>query len=560
LSQREEQLAIELDAALRLHELSTHLINGRGIEALFDQVLDAAVAIMHSDFASMQVAERNHQNVPELRLLAYRGFHPESARHWQIVGMDDQASCGAALRNCERVCIRDTEEWEILKGTADLVAYRRSGIRAVQSTPLISRSSRLLGMISTHWRQPYLPSQSELRTFDILARQVADLIERKQSEDRLCEAARRKDEFLATLAHELRNPLAPIRSAAQVLAKPGVPDQTLSWCRVVIERQVAHMVRLLDDLLDVSRISRNRLQLYKARVTLASVLESAIETSRPGIDAAGHKLIVSLPRGPVYLDADFVRLTQVFANLLNNAAKYTPSGGEIRLTAEMRGETPDEIAVCVKDTGMGIAEDMLPRLFQMFSQGDSISLAARDGLGIGLALAKAIVEMHGGTVSARSEGQGSGSEFLVRLPILVAAARESESRRTSVDETTFVAARRVLVVDDNRDAADTLAALLRLDEVEVDTARDGRECIEKAAALLPDVILLDIGLPEMDGYEVCRRIRATQWGRSVVVVALSGWGQQEDHRKSREAGFDGHLVKPVDRASLVEWLGNRALA
>jgi signal transduction histidine kinase/CheY-like chemotaxis protein len=558
LSAREEQLAIELNAALRLHELSTHLINGQGIDALFDHVLDAAVAIMHSDFASMQVAELNQQNLPVLRLLAYRGFHPESARHWQIVGMDDQASCGAALRSCERVCIRDTEAWDALAGTADLAAYRRSGIRAVQSTPLISRSGGLLGMISTHWMEPYSPSQRELRTFDILARQVADLIERKQSEDRLCEAARRKDEFLATLAHELRNPLAPIRSAAQILAKPGVSDQTMSWCRVVIERQVAHMARLLDDLLDVSRISRNRLALHKARVTLASVLESAIETSRPLIDAAGHELTVSLPTDPVYLDADLVRLAQVFSNLLNNAAKYTPTGGEIRLTAEMRDETPDEIAVCVKDTGMGITAEMLPRLFQMFSQADSSSVATRDGLGIGLALAKAVVEMHAGTVSAHSEGRGRGSEFLVRLPILLAAASHPESQRASVAETALVNPRRILIVDDNRDAADTLAALLQLDGMEAITARDGLDGIEKATALQPDLILLDIGLPEMDGYEVCRRIRETHWGRSVVVLALSGWGQQEDHRKSHEAGFDGHLLKPVDRARLVKWLGNGA--
>jgi signal transduction histidine kinase/ActR/RegA family two-component response regulator len=559
LSAREERLAVELNAVLRLQELSTHLINGHGIDALFDHVLDTAVAIMHSDFSSMQVAELNRENALVLRLLAYRGFHPESARHWQIVGTDDQTSCGAALRNSERVCIRDTEAWDALSGTADLVAYRRSGIRAVQSTPLISRSGEFLGMISTHWRQPYLPSESALRTFDILARQVADLIERKQSEDRLCEAGRRKDEFLATLAHELRNPLAPIRSAAQVLAKPGIPDQTISWCQVVIERQVAHMARLLDDLLDVSRISRNRLALYKARVTLASVFESAIETSRPVIDAAGHELMVTLPRNPVYLEADLVRLAQVFSNLLNNAAKYTPNGGEIRLTAEMRGEMPDEIMVSIKDNGMGIAEDMLPRLFQMFSQAESSSMATRNGLGIGLALAKAFVELHGGTVSARSEGRGRGSEFLVRLPILVATAGRPGCQRTSMEEeATPLSTRRILIVDDNRDAADTLAALLQLDGVEAVIARDGLEGVKKATAFLPDVILLDIGLPEMDGYEVCRRIRETQRGRSVVVLALSGWGQQQDHRKSHEAGFDGHLVKPVDHGSLLKWLGKRA--
>jgi signal transduction histidine kinase len=559
LSPREERLAIELNAVLRLQELSTHLINGHGIDALFDHVLDTAVAIMHSDFSSMQVAELNRENALVLRLLAYRGFHPESARHWQIVGMDDQTSCGEALRNSERVCIPDTEAWDALSGTPDLVAYRRSEIRAVQSTPLISRSGEFLGMISTHWRQTYLPSESELRTFDILARQVADLIERKKSEDRLCEAGRRKDEFLATLAHELRNPLAPIRSAAQVLAKPGIPDHTISWCQVVIERQVAHMARLLDDLLDVSRISRNRLALYKARVTLASIVESAIETSRPVIDAAGHELLVTLPRDPVYLEADLVRLAQVFSNLLNNAAKYTPNGGEIRLTAEMRDEMPDEIMVCIKDNGTGITEDMLPRLFQMFSQAESSSMAARDGLGIGLALAKAFVELHGGTVSVRSEGRGRGSEFLVRLPILVATASRPESQRTSVEEgATPVSPRRVLIVDDNRDAADTLAALLQLDGVEAVIARDGLEGIKKATAFLPDVILLDIGLPEMDGYEVCRRIRETQSGRSVVVLALSGWGQRQDHQKSHEAGFDGHLVKPVDHGSLVRWLGTRA--
>lgn len=559
MSAREEQLARELNAVLRLQELSTHFINGQGTDAIFDHVLDTAVAIMHSDFASMQVAELNRENVPALRLLGYRGFHPESARHWQVVGMDDQASCGVALRNCERVCIPDTEDWQDLIGTADLAAYRRSGIRAVQSTPLFSRSRRWLGMISTHWKQPYLPSESELRTFDLLARQVADLIERKQFEDRLCTEAQRKDEFLATLAHELRNPLAPIRNAAQVLAKPRIPDQTVSWCRVVIERQVAHMARLLDDLLDVSRVSRNGLALYKSGITLASVVESAIETSRPVLDAAGHELIVTLPRDPVYLDADLVRLAQVFSNLLNNAAKYTPNGGKIRLTAEMRDEMPDELVVCVKDNGTGIAEDMLPRLFQMFSQADSSSMATRDGLGIGLALAKAVVELHGGRISAHSEGRGRGSEFLVRLPILTAAVDKPDSQRTSVvDDTALVPARRILIVDDNRDAADTLAAVLLLDGVEAITARDGLEGIEKATAFQPDVIFLDIGLPQMDGYEVCRRIRQTQWGRSVVVLALSGWGQQQDHQKSHEAGFDGHLVKPVDHASLVNWLGNRA--
>lgn len=558
-AENEQRLAADLNASMRLHELSVHLVNGGGFEALFEHVLDTAVAIMHSDAASMQMAEPKGQGATVLRLLAHRGFHAESARHWEIVGTDDQASCGVALRSGARICISDTEQCEEMRGTADLLAYRKSNIRAVQSTPLVSRSGRLLGMISTHWRQPYAPSESELRTFDILARQVADLIERKQYEEKMREIDQRKDEFLATLAHELRNPLAPIRNAVEVLRKAAPSHPQVLWSREVIERQVEHMARLLEDLLDVSRISRNRVHLRTSRITLASAIESALETSRPLLEAGHHNVTVKLPEEPVHLDADLIRLSQVFSNLLNNAAKYTPEGGQVWVSAELenRNDSPRQVAVSVKDNGIGIAADLLPRLFQMFTQAEPALTRAQGGLGIGLAVTKKLVELHGGTVVARSAGQGCGTEFIVRLPVLTEQAQIA-ARPTYADEPIPMSGQRILVVDDNRDNADSLAGLLNIAGLLSCTAYDGLEAIEQAEAFQPDVIVLDIGLPKMNGYEVCRRIRALPQGKHVVIVALTGWGQDDDRRKSSEAGFDGHLTKPVDYATLATLLATHA--
>jgi PAS domain S-box-containing protein len=362
---------------------------------------------------------------------------------------------------------------------------------------------------------------------------VNDIDQRKRTEEALRESDRRKDAFLATLAHELRNPLAPIRNAVEVLKAKGTPDPELTWCREVIERQVGQMARLLDDLLDVSRITRNKLELRKERVTLATVLESAVETSRPVIDGGGHELTVSLPSEPVYLDADPVRLAQVFANLLNNAAKYTEGGGRIRLAAERVGQ---ELVVSVGDNGIGIAADVLPRLFRMFSQAKAALERSQGGLGIGLSLVRGLVEMHGGTVEARSGGPGAGSEFVVKLPIAVASA-VPEQPPAEVKKPCGVRCK-IVVADDNRDAADSLALMLRLKGHEVRNARDGEEAVEAAEAFRPDVVLLDIGMPRLNGYEVARRIREQLWGKDMVLVALTGWGQDEDRRRSEEAGFD----------------------
>jgi CheY-like chemotaxis protein/anti-sigma regulatory factor (Ser/Thr protein kinase) len=306
------------------------------------------------------------------------------------------------------------------------------------------------------------------------------------------------------------------------------------------------MVRLIDDLLDVSRISRGKLELRKERVTLAAVLESALETVKPPLDASGRELVLDLPAEPVVLEADFARLAQVFANLLHNAVKYTAEGGELRLHARREGGS---IVVGVKDDGVGIPAESLPRVFDMFTQVDRSTGAARGGLGVGLSIVRNLVTLHGGTVEALSEGPGRGAEFVVRLPILSAPAPLAPSP-PEVVAATAAARRRILVVDDNQDSAACLALLLEMKGNDVRTAHDGLAALGTAEAFRPHVIFLDIGMPGLDGHAVCRKLRTEAWGRALPIVALTGWGQAEDRRRSEESGFTRHLVKPVEPASL----------
>jgi signal transduction histidine kinase len=373
----------------------------------------------------------------------------------------------------------------------------------------------------------------------------------RASEEQLRAADRRKDEFLATLAHELRNPLAPIRNAVQILKAKGPPTPELEWARGVIDRQAELMGRLLDDLLDVSRVSLKKVELRTEPVELAAVCEAALETSRPVIEAGRHELSVSLPAEPVLLEADPLRLAQVLSNLLNNAAKYTEEGGRIRLSAERQG---GEVVVSVQDNGIGIAREALPSLFEIFSQATPDSLRSHAGLGIGLSLVKGLVELHGGSVEARSAGPGRGSTFLVRLPVASEVRARAAVRPREV-ETKLPRKCRILIVDDNRDGADSLAMLLELMGNDVHTAYEGEQALELAEAARPEVVLLDLGMPKLDGYDVCRQIREQPWGRAVVLIALTGWGQEADRRRTREAGFDRHLVKPVHPADLMRLLG-----
>jgi signal transduction histidine kinase/ActR/RegA family two-component response regulator len=356
---------------------------------------------------------------------------------------------------------------------------------------------------------------------------------------------RRKDEFLAMLAHELRNPLAPLRNAAYILRDPRTSEAESKWSRDVIERQVRHMARLLDDLLDVSRITRGRLELRRERCALAAVVAAARETSQPAIEDGGHELTVELPREDVELDADPIRLSQILSNLLNNAARYTPSGGHIRLRAERHGR---ELELTIADDGVGIPAHMLPHVFDMFSQVEPGIALSSGGLGIGLALARGLVEAHGGTIEARSEGRGKGSEFIVRLPVVAERAIAAPAATAGGEE--HARAYRILVVDDVEENAVSLAAVLRGMGHDVHTAGGGQEAVVAAARYLPEVVLLDIGMPHMNGYDACRHIRGIPGGESILIVAVTGWGQEKDRQDSARAGFDDHLVKPVDPAGL----------
>ena len=380
---------------------------------------------------------------------------------------------------------------------------------------------------------------------------TTDIHDHKMAEAALREMDRRKDEFLATLAHELRNPLAPLRNCLHILrvsdeSEGGAGQVDVERLHGVMERQVGHLVRLVDDLMEVSRITRGMVPLHVQTVTIQEVVDRAVETSRPLLDAAHHSLVLHLPPTPLALCADPVRLAQVLSNLLNNAAKYTEPGGRIELGAHREGE---DVVIVVRDNGLGIATDQIDRVFDLFSQAEHSLGRSAGGLGIGLTLVRSLVELHHGTVIARSGGLGQGSEFEVRLPI-------HDGEATAEDDDTLEGMAsppmrlRVLVVDDNREHTDSLALYLRMKGHAVRTAYDAASALTWSAGFSPDAVLLDIGMPDVDGLEVCRRLRAGEGGDRLVIVAVTGYGQAEDRRRSDEAGFDAHLVKPVDPTSL----------
>jgi signal transduction histidine kinase/ActR/RegA family two-component response regulator len=386
---------------------------------------------------------------------------------------------------------------------------------------------------------------------------TVDITDRKRVETALKDAERRKDEFLATLAHELRNPLAPIRNAVDAFKALGVADPALVRARDVIDRQVDVMARLLDDLLDVARVQRGKLELREQTIELASVLASAVETSRPLIDSAGHELVIQLPPDPVVLHGDAVRLAQVFANLLNNAAKYTPRGGCIRLTAKLAGSS---VVVTVADDGIGIPSDMLPRLFEIFSQAQPALERSQGGLGVGLSLVRGLVELHGGTIEAHSAGPDRGAEFVVRLPVSAMMPDNVATAAVGNAEMGLASKSRLLIVDDVPDSADSLAMLLELMGHEVHTAYEAERAMALAATLRPDVMLIDIGMPQVNGYELCRQLRRQPWGGEVCLVAVTGWAQEEDKLRASAAGFDRHMAKPVDADALESLLATLATA
>ncbi|MGE5615351.1 MAG: ATP-binding protein [Bacillota bacterium] len=435
---------------------------------------------------------------------------------------------------------------EIARDDAHLQMMRALELKSFVCVPMLSRG-KVLGALTfataesgRHYTEMHLHAAEELATRAAIAIENAQLLEA------LKDADRRKDEFLAMLAHELRNPLAPVRNAVHILRAKSPPGPETQWAHDVIERQVQQMSRLVDDLLDVSRITSGKIVLKRERVALAAAISNAVESSRPVIERGHHELTITVTPEQLHVEADVARLSQIFSNLLTNAAKYTEPGGHIRVSVERDG---DAAIVRVSDTGIGIPEKMLGRIFDLFVQVERAGDASQGGLGIGLTLVKRLVEMHGGSVAAKSEGPGRGSEFTVRLPIAgaVAASAGEPSGTYPVFE---ILQRRILVVDDNKDAADSLAFLLRTHGAETRVAYDGLEAVGAAIAFQPDIVLLDIGLPKLYGYDVARRVREAR-GKDVLLIAITGWGQEEDRRRAFESGFDHHLTKPVKFEALV---------
>lgn len=382
-----------------------------------------------------------------------------------------------------------------------------------------------------------------------------DITDRKHVEEALREADRRKDEFLALLAHELRNPLAPLRNGIEVLRLIDSDPQARVRAHEMMERQLNHMIRIVDDLLDVSRITLGKLELRRARVRLADIIRCAVEAAQPLIEGAGHVFEVSLPSDPVILDADLTRLAQMFSNLFTNSAKYTPRGGLIRVHANRQGH---EVVVHVQDNGIGIPAEGLPRIFDMFSQIDRSNERSNGGLGIGLALVRALAEMHGGTISAASPGIGKGSTFTVRLPLAEKPTPDSSPSVGSPETKTNHSRLRILVADDNLDGAESLSELLSILGNEVRQVHNGAAAVKVAGEFRPHLVLMDVGMPEMNGLDATRGIREHPWGREMKIIALTGWGQDGDRERSRAAGCNGHLVKPIALPQLQKLLAEFA--
>ena len=492
------------------------------------------------------------------RITVQRDYHPHL--HSLVGNYPLSAASSAILKAAEAgqiIAIADARSDE--RATINVGVSKDPGVRALVITPLL-RDGTLVSALVVASSEPHEWTEREITLVNIVAERTWLAVERlrldnvlRESDAALRDADRRKDEFLATLAHELRNPLSLIRNVITLQQTPSTPESDPQWGHDIIERQVSYLTRLTDDLFDVSRITRDKLVLQRETMSLVDVIRAAVESSRPLIDQRQHDLTVTMSQDSIYVEGDRVRLTQVFMNLLNNAAKYTPNPGHIWLNVEQAGDT---VVVRVKDTGIGIAPENLPHLFELFYQVDRSFTRSEGGLGLGLTLVHRLVEMHRGTVEVRSDGVNRGSEFIVHLPVLLVTPM-SEQIENSLDfPAAAIRGRRILVADDFPQSATILAQLLRQDGNEVKVAQDGIEAVEAAAEFRPDVAVLDIAMPKLDGFSAARRIRDQPWGKQMFLIALSGWGQQLDRQRSKEAGFDAHLTKPAKYETLMEILNS----
>jgi PAS domain S-box-containing protein len=565
LVRAEAVIAADLAAMTRLNEIGTSCAHGQILAAEFlDLILAAAMEFTHADKGNIQLYDAK---LDALTIAVQRGFDEPFLNFFARVRDEDAAACGATLRSNDRIIVEDVMQSEIFSDSEARDVLLAAGVRAVQSTPLLSSAGNVLGMISTHHAQPFQPDNRQLRLLDLLAREAADFLQRIRAEEALREHAdelaalnsalkdadRRKDEFLAMLGHELRNPLAAVRNAVAIAS---LDEAHRGRALEIARRQTEQLGRLIDDLLDVARVTQGRISLRKQWISLAEIIRRAIDSTQSFIAGRGVVLDTSVSEDPMLVDADPVRLEQVFVNLLTNAGKYTDAGGRISVDTEQRANT---VAVRVRDTGIGICGDLLPRIWDLFAQSNQSLDRSHGGLGIGLTIVRRLVELHGGRVEAHSEGPGMGSEFVVILPLLPMQSTETVQPAAENFAKRGV---RVLLVEDNPDAAESLTMLLELLGHRVRSAPDGVAALDAARANPPDVMLVDIGLPGIDGYEVARRVRQEPSIKDTVLVALTGYGRDEDKQNAMAAGFDYHLVKPIHPDALnglVSGLGNSAI-
>ena len=560
-----KELQTELEDSRRLQLLSTELIVEKDPARLYESVVDAAVHLMRADFASMQML---YPERGELHLLAYRGFNAKGAQHWEWVPSDSQSTCSIALRERKRFILPDIEHHPDLDGTEDLIMYRDNGIRAMQSTPLMSREGEIVGMISTHWRAPHQPLERELRLLDILARQAADLIERNRAEHEREEllqkeraarssaerAARLKDDFLATLSHELRTPLHAVIGWAQILKKDLLEPDKARVAAEVIERNARLQAQLITDLLDISRIVSGNMRLDLQSVDLSGVVQSAIDSIMPAAEAKRVRIAKSISPLKDPILGDPARLQQVVWNLLSNAVKFTPTDGTVRVVL---APTDDHVDIRVEDTGEGIAPEFLPQLFKRFRQADPSPSRSHGGLGIGLAIVKQLVELHGGHIRAESEGLGKGATFAIELPL---PARRKDLPSTSdeapsaVSESRSLQGASILLLDDEPDALIMMRRILEDQGARVETALSVDTALDLVDSKSFDLLVSDIGMPERDGYDFIAELRARRI--ETPALALTAFARAEDRARMLRSGYQAHASKPIEARELLTTLSS----
>lgn len=563
LQESREELATELAAARRLQAVSTGLVREDTISALCEQLLDASRQIMGSDFASIQMFDANRD---ELRLLGHRGFTPEAERYWSCVYSASETSGGAALRLRERVIVPDLQAPEAPPGNGHFAMFAKTGIRAIQSTPLMSRAGHLLGVLSTHWRVPYQPPERDLRLLDVLARQAGDLIERvraeekmRESEEHLRRANQMKDEFLATLSHELRTPLNAVLGWAHMLRtgtlRPDVAERALES----LERNARAQAQLVEDLLDVSRIVSGKLQIKNERVDLSAVIAAAVETVRPAADARRVTLQVTAdPDRSIAVQGDSDRLRQVVWNLLSNAVKFTPAEGLVSVTLT---HLDGQAEVIVRDTGEGIGPEFLPFVFERFRQADGTTTRKHAGLGLGLAIVRHLTEAHGGTVTAHSHGPKAGATFTLSLPLVSSADVEGLIEPLPVPSLAALQGVRILVVDDEPDARELLRVILESAGAAVALAASAEDALVALRKKMFDVLVADIAMPGRDGYALLRDVRALPTAAArIPAIAVTAQASAADRERAATVGFTGHVPKPVDPTRLVHAVAVQASA